>query len=156
MDKFFLDASTTATIDTGLKSIATLKNIGSSSRDALKWLATNQEDWLLFYDNADDPKIDLHRFLPQCNHGNIIITTRNPTLRSYAGAHFAVSDMEETDAVALLLKSAGKDISSASEKIATEIVKELCYLPLAIVQAGAFILQSGALDSYLDIYMKNQ
>jgi hypothetical protein len=106
-----------------LKSIATLKNIGSSSQDALKWLATNQEDWLLFYDNADDPKIDLHRFIPQCNHGNIIITTRNPTLRSYAGAHFAVSDMEETDAVALLLKSAGQDISSASENIAAEIVK---------------------------------
>ncbi|KAJ7854236.1 hypothetical protein B0H13DRAFT_2579129 [Mycena leptocephala] len=160
-DRFFLDASTTATIETGLKSIATSKNIGSSSQDALKWLATNQEDWLLFYDNADDPKIDLHRFIPQCNHGNIIITSRNPSLRGYAGAHFAVSDMEETDAVALLLKSAGKDISSASEKIATEIVKvsyssELCYLPLAIVQAGAFILQSGALDSYLDIYMKNQ
>ncbi|KAJ7861340.1 hypothetical protein B0H13DRAFT_2282467 [Mycena leptocephala] len=144
-DKFFLDASTTATIDTGLKSIATLKNIGSSSQDALKWLATNREDWLLFYDNADDPKIDLNRFIPQCTHGNIIITTRNPALRSYAGAHFAVSDMEESDAVALLLKSAGKDVSSASEKIATRIVK-----------AGAFILQSGALDSYLDIYMKNR
>ncbi|KAJ7802120.1 hypothetical protein B0H13DRAFT_2497041, partial [Mycena leptocephala] len=155
-DKFFLDASTTATIDTGLKSIATLKNIGSSSQDALKWLATNQEDWLLFYDNADNPKIDLHRFIPQCNYGNIIVTTRNPTLRGYAGAHFAVSDMEETDAVALLLKSAGEDILSASERIATGIVKELCYLPLAIVQAGAFILQSGALDSYLDIYMKNR
>ncbi|KAJ7852996.1 P-loop containing nucleoside triphosphate hydrolase protein, partial [Mycena leptocephala] len=155
-DKFFLDASTTATIDTGLKSIATLKNIGSSSQDALKWLATNQEDWLLFYDNADDPKIDLHRFIPQCNYGNIIVTTRNPTLRGYAGAHFAVSDMEEADAVTLLLKSAGEDISSASERIATGIVKELCYLPLAIVQAGTFILQSGALDSYLDIYMENR
>ncbi|KAJ7840633.1 hypothetical protein B0H13DRAFT_2210249 [Mycena leptocephala] len=155
-DIFFLDASTIATIDTGLKSIATSKNTGSSSQDALKWLATNQEDWLLFYDNADDPKIDLNRFIPQCNHGNIIITTRNPALRSYAGAHFAVSDMEETDAVALLLKSASQDISSASENIAAEIVKELCYLPLAIVQAGAFILQSGALDTYLDIYMKNR
>jgi hypothetical protein len=106
-----------------LKSIATLKNIGNTSQDALKWLAYNQEDWLLFYDNADDPKIGLNRFIPQCNHGNIIITTRNPALRSYAGAHFAVSDMEETDAVALLLKSAGEDISSASEKIATGIVK---------------------------------
>ncbi|KAJ7840619.1 P-loop containing nucleoside triphosphate hydrolase protein, partial [Mycena leptocephala] len=155
-DKFFLDASTAAAIDTGLKSIATLKNIGNTSQDALKWLANNQEDWLLFYDNADDPKIDLHRFIPQCNHGNIIITSRNPSLRGYAGAHFAVSDMEESDAVELLLKSAGQDISSAGENIAAEIVKELCYLPLAIVQAGAFILQSGALDSYLDIYMKNR
>jgi hypothetical protein len=122
-DKFFLDASTTATIDTGLKSIATLKNIGSSSQDALKWLATNQEDWLLFYDNADDPKIDLHRFIPQCNYGNIIITTRNPGLCVYAGANSAVSDMEETDAVELLLKSAAQESSSANTKIAAEIVK---------------------------------
>ncbi|KAJ7854230.1 hypothetical protein B0H13DRAFT_1642486 [Mycena leptocephala] len=155
-DNFFLDASTTETIETGLKNIASMKNVGNSSQDALRWFSNNQEDWLLFYDNADDPKIDLNGFMPQCNHGNIIITTRNPALRGYAGAHFAVSDMEETDAVALLLKSAGQDISSASERIAAEIVKELCYLPLAIVQAGAFILQSGALDSYLDIYLKNQ
>ncbi|KAJ7857998.1 hypothetical protein B0H13DRAFT_1727340 [Mycena leptocephala] len=172
-DKFFLDASTTATIDTGLKSIATLKNIGSSSQDALKWLANNQEDWLLFYDNADDPKIDLNRFIPQCNHGNIIITTRNPTLRGYAGAHFAVSNMEESDAVELLLKSASQEIILANQETATKIVKvsgasflsnfistdvakELCYLPLAIVQAGAFILQSGALGGYLNIYMKNR
>ncbi|KAJ7870698.1 hypothetical protein B0H13DRAFT_2555921 [Mycena leptocephala] len=155
-DNFFLDASTTETIDAGLKNIASVKNVGNTSQDALKWLANNQADWLLFYDNADDPKIDLNRFIPQCNCGNIIITTRNPALRGYAGGHFAVSDMEETDAVALLLKSAGQDISSASERIAAEIVKELCFLPLAIVQAGAFILQSGALDSYLNIYIKNR
>ncbi|KAJ7842321.1 hypothetical protein B0H13DRAFT_2413843 [Mycena leptocephala] len=53
--------------------------------------------------------------------------------------------MEKTDAVALLLKSAGQDVSSTGERIAAEIVT-----------AGAFILQSGALDSYLDIYMKNR
>jgi hypothetical protein len=122
-DDFFLDASTTETIETGLKNIALVKNVGNTSQDALKWLVNNREDWLLFYDNADDPKINLNRFIPQCTHGNIIITTRNPTLRSYAGAHFAVSDMEQTDAVALLLKSAAQDISPASEGLAAEIVK---------------------------------
>ncbi|KAJ7873692.1 hypothetical protein B0H13DRAFT_2552295, partial [Mycena leptocephala] len=155
-DKFFLDASRVETIDTGLKNIATSKNIGNSSQDALKWLTNTQEDWLLFYDNADDPKINLNSFLPQCNHGNIVITSRNPGLRAYAGAHSAVSDMEESDAVALLLTSAAQEISLSTEKTSAEIVKELCYLPLAIVQAGAFILQSGALGSYLDIYMKNR
>ncbi|KAJ7791562.1 hypothetical protein B0H13DRAFT_2689848 [Mycena leptocephala] len=155
-DKFFLDGSTADTIETGLKNIALAKNSGNLSQDALKWLTNNQEDWLLFYDNADDPKLDLKRFMPQCNHGNIIITTRNPALRGYAGAHFAVSDMEENDAVALLLKSAAQEIVPVNKEIAAKIVKELCYLPLAIVQAGAFILQSGALDSYLDIYMKNR
>ncbi|KAJ7930458.1 hypothetical protein B0H13DRAFT_1585234, partial [Mycena leptocephala] len=155
-DKFFLDSSTAETIDTGLKNIACMKNVGNSSQDALRWLTNRDEDWLVFYDNTDDPKLNLNRFIPQCNHGNIIITTRNPTLRSYAGAQFAVSDMEEMDAVELLLKSAAQDVSLTTENIAAEIVKELCYLPLAIVQAGAFILQSGALDSYLDIYMSNR
>ncbi|KAJ7827731.1 hypothetical protein B0H13DRAFT_2438946 [Mycena leptocephala] len=153
---FFLDASSTVTIETGLKNIATAKNVGSSSQDALKWLANTGEDWLLFYDNADDPKINLNRFLPRCNHGNVIITSRNPELCVYAGAHSAVSDMDETDAVALLLRSAAQQALPANEKIAAEIVKELCYLPLAIVQAGAFISQSGVLDSYLDIYTKNR
>ncbi|KAJ7703728.1 hypothetical protein B0H17DRAFT_1326830 [Mycena rosella] len=44
--------------------------------------------------------------MPQCNHGNILITSRNPGLRVYANSHSAVSDMEELDAVNLLLRSA--------------------------------------------------
>ncbi|KAJ7912557.1 P-loop containing nucleoside triphosphate hydrolase protein [Mycena leptocephala] len=157
-DIFFLDASTTATIETGLKNIATLKNIGNSSQDALKWLANQEEDWLLFFDNADDPNINLHSFLPRCNHGNIIITSRNPGLCVYAGSdsQSQVSDMEETDAVPLLLKSAAQEISPANELVAAEIVKVLCYLRLAIVQAGGFISQSGALDTYLDFYKRNR
>ncbi len=77
----------------------------------------------MFYDNTDDPKLNLHSFLPQCTHGNIIITTRNPGLCVYAGANSAVSDMEETDAVELLLKSAAQESSPANTKIAAEIVK---------------------------------
>jgi hypothetical protein len=122
-DRFFLDASTTATINTGLKSIATSKNVGSSSQDALNWLIRTQEDWLLFYDNTDDPNINLNPFLPQCNHGNIIITSRNPGLCVYAGANSAVSDIEEGDAMALLLKSAAQDVSPVNERMAAEIVK---------------------------------
>ncbi|KAJ7852988.1 P-loop containing nucleoside triphosphate hydrolase protein [Mycena leptocephala] len=155
-ERFFLDGSTAETIDTGLKNIASMKNVGNSSQDALRWLANKEEDWLVFYDNTDDPKLNLNSFLPQCTHGNIIITTRNSGLCVYAGANSAVSDMEETDAVKLLLKSAAQGSSSANTKIAAEIVKEMCYLPLAIVQAGAFISQSGALNSYLDIYMRNR
>jgi hypothetical protein len=130
-DKLFLDGSTTETIDAALKNIASVKNVGNTSQDALQWLANNQEDWLLFYDNADDPKIDLNRFIPQCNHGNIIITTRNPALRSYAGAHFAVSDMEETDAVELLLKSAAQEIVPVNKENAAKIVK---------VSRGSFLI----------------
>ncbi|KAJ7921579.1 hypothetical protein B0H13DRAFT_1604352, partial [Mycena leptocephala] len=152
---FFLDASTTETIGMGLKTIATTRKIGESSQDALKWFTAKQDHWLLFFDNADDPKIDLNNFLPKCNHGNIVITSRNPGLRGY-GQYSQVSDMDETEAIELLLKSASQDTSSANKQIAAEIVKALSYFPLAIVQAGAFILESGALDTYFGLYIKNR
>ncbi|KAF7362774.1 FabD/lysophospholipase-like protein [Mycena venus] len=155
-DIFFIDTSTIATIDTGLKNIAVAKEFGDSPQDGLLWLTSNIEEWLLFFDNADDPSINLNDFIPQCNHGNIIITTRNPRLRVYAGSHSHVSDMEVEDAVALLLKSAAKEATTSTEQTATEIVKALHYLPLAIVQAGAFISKSQDLNSYLALYTKNQ
>ncbi|KAJ7711879.1 P-loop containing nucleoside triphosphate hydrolase protein [Mycena metata] len=152
---FFVDASTIDTIDTGFKNIAKLKSVGDSSNDAVKWLVAQHEDWLVFFDNADDSKLDLHKFLPKCNHGNIIITSRNPELRVY-GSHSPVSGLEEGDAIALLLKSgAVPQITSDDEKTAADIVKVLWYLPLAIVQAGAFIAKFGALNQYLSLYAKN-
>ncbi|KAF8182437.1 hypothetical protein K438DRAFT_1158751 [Mycena galopus ATCC 62051] len=153
---FFIDASTIATMDTGLKNIAIAKGFGNSAQDGLLWLTTKVEEWLLFFDNADDPSINLYNFIPQCNHGNIIITSRNPGLCVHAGSHSLVSDMEEEDAVALLLKSAVQDTTIHTEQVATEIVKALHYFPLAIVQAGAFISKSQDLHSYLALYTKNQ
>ncbi|KAJ7468200.1 hypothetical protein FB451DRAFT_1481993 [Mycena latifolia] len=154
-DIFLIDTSTLETIDTGLKRIAATKNIGDTAQDALDWLRSKGNEWLLFFDNADDPKIDLHSFFPRCKHGNILITSRNPELRGY-GSHSLVSDMEEIDAVELLLRSAAQDITPENKDTATEIVKALWYLPLAIVQAGAFILKSGSLNSYLELYAKNR
>jgi hypothetical protein len=111
------------TIETGLKSIAIAKGFGDSPQDGLLWLTSKVEEWLLFFDNADDPSIDLNDFIPQCNHGNIIITSRNPGLYVYAGAHSPVLDMEEEEAVALLLKSAIQEATIGTEQIAAEIVK---------------------------------
>ncbi|KAF8130025.1 hypothetical protein K438DRAFT_1695364 [Mycena galopus ATCC 62051] len=153
---FFIDTSTIATIETGLKNIAIMKDSGDSQQDGLLWLTSKVEEWLLFFGNAGDPSIDLNDFIPQCNHGNIIITSRNPGLLVYAGSHSLVSDMEEKDAVVLLLKSAAYPATIGTEQIATEIVKALHYLPLAIVQAGAFISKSQDLDNYLALYTKNQ
>ncbi|KAJ6598317.1 hypothetical protein DFH09DRAFT_903429, partial [Mycena vulgaris] len=140
----------------GLKNIAITKCVGHSSEAALQWLGSKVDHWLLFFDNADDPSIDLNEFLPQCDHGNIIITSRNRELCHYAGSSSLVSDVEEADAVALLMKSARHPLSTQNPQIASEIVKTLGYLALAIVQAGAFIFKSGALDSYLDLYAKHR
>ncbi|KAF7371238.1 FabD/lysophospholipase-like protein [Mycena sanguinolenta] len=154
-DQFFMDASATETIETGIKNMAATKQAGTSVQDALSWLINNQGEWLLLFDNADDPEINLNQFFPKCNHGNIIITSRNPNLRVY-GAHSQVSDMEESDAVILLLKSAQQEASETNQVLALYIVKTLWYLPLAIVQAGAFILESGTLDTYLDLFIQNR
>ncbi|KAJ7765230.1 hypothetical protein B0H16DRAFT_414843 [Mycena metata] len=155
-DILFIDTSTIATIETGLKNIAILKDFGDSPENGLLWLASKAEEWLLFFDNADDPNINLHDYIPQCNHGNIIITSRNPGMCVHAGSNSLVSDMEEEDAVALLLKSALQKATVCTKQIAAEIVKALHHLPLAIVQAGAFISKSRNLDGYLGLYAKNQ
>ncbi|KAJ6483196.1 P-loop containing nucleoside triphosphate hydrolase protein [Mycena sanguinolenta] len=154
-DKFPVDASSMETIEIGLKTISVAKRAGNSPQDALKWLARKHENWLLLFDNADDPALDLSRFFAKCSHGNIIITTRNPVLRVY-GAHSQVSDMEESDAVALLLQRACQQPSPTNQGLASEIVKELAYLPLAIIQAGAFISESSSLDTFLNLYRENR
>ncbi|KAF7342698.1 Nephrocystin-3 [Mycena sanguinolenta] len=122
-DVFFIDTSSIAAIDTGFKNIAVMKHFGNSQQDALLWLASNILEWLLVFDNADDPNINLQVFIPECDHGNIIITSRNPELCVHAGSDSLVSDMEEQDAVSLLLKSGVQKVTAGTEKIATEIVK---------------------------------
>ncbi|KAF8179790.1 hypothetical protein K438DRAFT_1211607, partial [Mycena galopus ATCC 62051] len=153
-DRLLVDASSTERIETGLQNIAIAKASGESWQDGLRWLFGKREPWLLFFDNADDPQVDLNSFIPRCNHGNILITSRNQGLKGY-GAHTLVSDMEEPDAITLLLKSAHHMISPTNNQLAAELVQELHYLPLAIVQAGAFILQSEDLAGYLALFRKN-
>jgi hypothetical protein len=99
-----------------------MKKIGDSPEQALEWLTSKHEEWLLFFDNADNPDINLNQFLPQCDHGNMIITTQNHGLCSY-GSNSPVSDLATADAVALLLESAQQKNSPCNRQIATEIVK---------------------------------
>jgi hypothetical protein len=122
-DIFLVDASTVETIDAGLTNIATMKNAGDSPKGAVKWLQSKPENWLLLFDNADDPKVNLNNYFPQCNHGSILITSRNPGLCVYAGSHSDVSDMEESDAVKLLLRSSGGDFTDHTKETAAQIVK---------------------------------
>ncbi|KAJ7230937.1 hypothetical protein C8J57DRAFT_1147218 [Mycena rebaudengoi] len=154
-DVFFLDTSTADTLRAGLKNIALTQSIGSDHKDALRWLASCNKEWLLIFDNADDPKLNLFNFFPQSTHGNILITSRNPQLRVHApDAHHRISDLEEEAAVKLLLVSAAEPATSENEMLATEIM--LYCFPLAVVQAGAYISKTGgALRRYLALYEHN-
>ncbi|KAJ7852228.1 hypothetical protein B0H13DRAFT_2284385 [Mycena leptocephala] len=122
--QFFINASSLQTLDTALKNIAIAHKIGTSSEDGLLWLISQREEWMLLFDNADDPSIDLFQFFPKCTHGNIIITSRNPQLAVHGPrSHSRVGDMNETDAIDLLLLSAVKEKNIENTQNASEIVK---------------------------------
>ncbi|KAJ7703354.1 acyl transferase/acyl hydrolase/lysophospholipase [Mycena olivaceomarginata] len=55
--QFLIDASSLQTLDTAFKNIAIVHKIGNSLQDALLWLTTQIEEWMLLFDNADDQRL---------------------------------------------------------------------------------------------------
>ncbi len=107
------------------------------------WFERLQNNWLLILDNADDIDLEqpgLLNFVPTGKYGHIIITSRDPLSRGIGMSGLKVDNMESTDAVSLLLKRAGKESTQQNVIHAERIVRGLGCLPLAVNQAGAFIL----------------
>ncbi|KAJ7061278.1 hypothetical protein C8F01DRAFT_1288718 [Mycena amicta] len=126
-DQFKINASSAETIEVGYKQIAMAKKLGDTAEAAQTWLKAHHAEWLLLFDNADQPNLDLEAYLPQCNHGNILITSRNPGLWVHTGSTekaIAVSNLSLDDAVLLLLNRAGVELLRNENKIhAVQIVQ---------------------------------
>ncbi|KAF8453893.1 P-loop containing nucleoside triphosphate hydrolase protein [Kalaharituber pfeilii] len=130
-----------------------------------KWLTAKQNNkWLLVFDNLDDlESFDINDYIPSCDFGTIIITSRRrESMQGRKGLE--VYQMQNNEAEKLLLTSAKLDL----EKLAPEerkleeaaavvaIVQNLGYLPLAIAQAGAYIsVQQCLFSHYLREYKTN-
>ena len=123
-----------------------------------RWLANNQ-GWLLILDNADDLPL-AYEFLPNKRNGYILLTTRAQAAGTIA-ANIEVDSLSMRDGTLLLLrlsKVLGEHVSldhvpTAYRDAAERIVKEMDGLPLAIVQAGTYIEETGcSLTDYLDLY----
>lgn len=98
--------------------------MGTTSEEALVWLASQEERWLLVLDNADDPDLNLHESFPICAHGDVLITTRNQQMINHtteSDAYCRVGGMDPDDAFRLLLKSAG----ATDEEETAEVAKGL-------------------------------
>ena len=150
-----IDASNVTSIESGLADIGV--NTGLEKADALatlNLLSQTKEEWLLLFDNADDPHLDLRPYFPSCTHGNILITTRNRTCIIHApDANNSVSEMQNDEAVTLLLRTAMKSTNEVNVVSATVVVEELGYLALAIVQAVSYIVaQMCSLSEYLALF----
>lgn len=115
---YFIDASSADTIYSDLSRVAEAKGRGADVPSALRWFVEERSRWLIIFDNADDPSVNLHEYFPPCTHGNILITTRNHDVTRHAtpgfNSCFHVSTMGPEDSVLLLLKAAQISTSNIS------------------------------------------
>jgi hypothetical protein len=102
--------------------------------------------WLLIYDNAEDPRL-VRDYLP-FRGGHALVTSRSAHWTGLAPVvELKVWPPEE--AVAFLLKRTG----SQDESAARDLAHELGYLPLALEQAGAYIVETAnTLRNYLKLF----
>jgi tetratricopeptide (TPR) repeat protein/transcriptional regulator with XRE-family HTH domain len=122
------------------------------------WLAAN-DGWLLIMDNADDLRM-AQQFLPTRRKGYILFTTRAQAAGQIA-ASVEVEKLNREEGTLLLLRwskrldaDAPLEQANAEDRAAAErIVQEMDGLPLALVQAGAYIDETGcSLTDYLHLY----
>ena len=168
---FWVHASNAARFEQSFQDIAnTLKLAGRKSPEAdifqlvHDWLRDNRKGgWVLILDNVDDasflvetrgtysdgqlnnkgsgPPRPLVTYLPQCLNGSIVITSRSNSAALKLIEQrdiIPVEPMGTVDALALLERKLGWHDEGND---AAELVAALEFMPLAIVQAAAYITQ---------------
>ncbi|CUA68424.1 Nephrocystin-3 [Mus musculus] [Rhizoctonia solani] len=138
----YVDSSSTSSIEGSLQKFAPAKNSRDTYEAALSLLGSRREQWLIVFDNADEPGLGLQKYFPNGNHGSIVITTRQPGLAIYASetsATLNVTRMKPEEALDLLVKLSRRKIEQEQLPAAQGLLEEFEYFALAIVQAGAYI-----------------
>ncbi|GAB1192121.1 hypothetical protein APSETT444_001305 [Aspergillus pseudonomiae] len=127
----------------------------------------NDLKWLLIFDNADDMDMwtkgsngapALKDLIPQSEQGRIIFTTRNRKLAvKLASREIAISEVDEEIGVKMLEAALpGEDVSKERET-AGALLNQLTFLPLAIMQAAAFINANRiSLGDYLTLLQEQE
>ena len=163
---FWLSAATQADLQIGFQQIAkevhcandTEKDADAVAKAVLQWLK-HKSSWLLVIDNLDTISV-VHGYLPELNGDDchVLITTRNRDATGIPAQGLEVEVFDSSHAVdLLLLRSSGtKQSQPEIRSQATEIVKELGCLALAIEHAAAFIRQSSTLSQFMDMYSKSR
>ena len=127
---------------------------------AVKHWLEQHEQWLLIFDNADTPA-SLKSYVPRntTGKGHLLLTSRAQVFDMLGIARpMEVQEMQPEEAVEFLLKRTGRDEPESQERTAGEqLAKELGYLPLALEQSSAYILEKNArFQDYLASYRKQR
>jgi tetratricopeptide (TPR) repeat protein len=156
---FWVDASSSETAERSFFEVARTCGVKEDLQQVKTYLSNVEDPWLLIIDNADDPRMDVSKYIPAGNRGVVLVTTRNRECKSLSMVSSEFGKMERDEAITLLLRSIAVDdvLDETSRALATPIVKLLGYLALAIVQAGAVIRRKlCSLEGYCDLYSRHR
>jgi tetratricopeptide (TPR) repeat protein len=123
-------------------------------------------DWLMVIDNADDPSVllstnggtrsgQLYNYLPRSNRRSILFTTRGrKAAESLTQSNvLELEDISQFEAKQLMVRRISNKAVLDDESATNELLELLTYLPLAIVQAVAFINNNQvSISSYLSLF----
>ncbi|EED11810.1 kinesin light chain, putative [Talaromyces stipitatus ATCC 10500] len=124
--------------------------------------------WLLVFDNADDTKMwlaashiapPLEDFLPESEQGRILFTSRNRKLAMKLAPFNVVSipDVDKETAVKILDKTLAHEDLPRDSATTAALLEQLAFLPLAITQASAYIIENGIdLSIYLTLLQEHE
>lgn len=152
--RLFFDASTSQTLNDAYGQLA--KELGipleqyktneTRISKVKNWL-THQTGWIILFDNAPSEK-NIINYLPR-QGGYIIITTRSDSLKSY---EIDINVMTTDDAKELLKSKLNIDTENDDNDLRL-LIELLDRLPLALVQAAAYIrFQEIEVSQYIEQY----
>jgi hypothetical protein len=154
---FWVDVSTATTAESGFLHIA--KRVGACAEtleEAKQVVANIQHRWILVLDNGDDPQTDYQQYFPSGGFGTVVLTSRNSDCSRYGtiGSH-ALEGLYGPDAQHLLLMVAEipREQTAQHEDNAQRMADLLGYHPLALIQAGAYVVRGHCtLSQYPAVY----
>ena len=158
---FWIDGSSKDSIELQLMQIGQANNASQGGKQSvgsvLQWIS-ERTNWLMVYDGADGHYQTVEKYLPPGNGGNVLITSRNVGLQRITLVSLQILDMAEEEAVSLLLKSARLDgMSEHDNNLVRKLASELGGIPIALDQAGAFMLSTQCgIAYYLELYTSHK
>ncbi|MFI1014401.1 FxSxx-COOH system tetratricopeptide repeat protein [Streptomyces sp. NPDC020965] len=104
-------------------------------------------DWLLVFDNAEDPK-EVRKYFPSDGPGRILVTSRNSQWSSTASS-LEVNVFAREESIALLRRRSPQLPDEAVDHLASALGD----LPLAVEQAAVWLAETGMpVQQYLELF----
>ncbi|KAL2849950.1 hypothetical protein BJY01DRAFT_245746 [Aspergillus pseudoustus] len=165
---FWIPCTSYESVEQGFLKLAQRVGLEHADTAALKqrvktFLDNTPFKWLLIFDNADDMEMwtkgsetvpPLKDILPHNEKGRVLFTIRNRNLavKLVSSKVVQVADMDKDTTLDMLDKLLIDKALLEDQQVTATLLEQLCFLPLAISQAAAYIKKNGiSLSDYLSL-----